>query len=67
MTDYIVQEEDDFQQNLRLLANASAKEQVAKLALRLTNHKIDIVDEYTQGVADGITTAVSILKKELGL
>lgn len=67
MTDYIVQEEDDFQQNLRLLANASAKEQVAKLALRLMNHKIDVVDEYTQGVADGITTAVNILKKELGL
>lgn len=67
MTDYIVQEEEDFQQNLRLLANASAKEQVAKLALRLMNHKIDVVDEYTQGVADGITTAVNILKKELGL
>lgn len=67
MTDYIVQEEDDFQQNLRLLANASAKEQIAKLALRLTNHKIDVVDEYTQGVADGISTAVNILKKELGL
>jgi|NOAtaT_6_FD_contig_31_9331733_length_807_multi_1_in_0_out_0_2 hypothetical protein len=67
MNDYIVQEEEDFQQNLRLLANASAKEQVAKLALRLMNHKIDVVDEYTQGVADGITTAVNILKKELGL
>jgi len=31
MNDYIVQEEEDFQQNLRLLANASAKEQVVNI------------------------------------
>lgn len=67
MTDYILQEEDDLQQTIRQLVNVSVKNNLLKLVLRLENHKIDVVNEYTQGVADGISTAASILKRELNL
>lgn len=67
MTDYILQEEDDLQQTIRQLVNVSVKNNLLKLVLRLENHKIDVVNEYTQGVADGIATAANILKKELNL
>jgi hypothetical protein len=67
MTDYILQEEDDLQQTVRQLVNVSVKNQLARLVLRLENHKIDVVNEYTQGVADGFATAANVLKKELNL
>ena len=66
MTDYILQEEDDLQQTIRQLVNEQVKINLGKLVLRLENHKMDIVNEYTQGVADGISTAAIILRRELG-
>jgi hypothetical protein len=66
MTDYILQEEDDLQQTIRQLVNEQVKINLSKLVLRLENHKMDIVNEYTQGVADGISTAATILRRELG-
>ena len=66
MTDYILQEEDDLQQTIRQLVNEQVKINLGKLVLRLENHKMDIVNEYTQGVADGISTAATILRRELG-
>ena len=66
MTDYILQEEDDLQQTIRQLVNEQVKINLGKLVLRLENHKMDVVNEYTQGVADGISTAATILRRELG-
>jgi len=66
MTDYILQEEDDLQQTIRQLVNEQVKINLGKLVVRLENHKMDIVNEYTQGVADGISTAATILRRELG-
>jgi hypothetical protein len=66
MTDYILQEEDDLQQTIRQLVNEQVKIRLNQLVVRLENHQMDVVNEYTQGVADGITTAANVLRRELG-
>lgn len=67
MTDYILQEEDDLQQTIRQLVNEQVKLKVTDMVLRLGLTRMSIVDEYSQGVSDGITTAANILKRELNL
>jgi phage host-nuclease inhibitor protein Gam len=65
MTDYILQEEDDLQQTIRQLVISQVKIELKRLVLRLENHKLEVSNEYTQGVADGLTTAVNILRREI--
>lgn len=67
MTDYILQEEDDLQQTIRQLVNEQVKLKVTDMVLRLSQTRMSIVDEYSQGVSDGIATAANILKTELNL
>lgn len=64
MTDYILQEEDDLQQTIRQLVLEQAKLEVNKLVNRLENYNMDITNEYTLGVADGIATAIRVLRRE---
>jgi len=61
-----MQEEDDLQQTIRQLVLEQVKLEVGRLITKLENHRMETNNEYTIGVADGIATAIRILRRELG-